>query len=81
MKKTTLGIISFCLGIFLIYDGKFILESYESMTVSILEKDKKKYYGDIVSGTLLFLVLLAFFLHYILLMCKGKRKSFGFKFY
>lgn len=81
MKKTTLGIIAFGLGIFLIYAGKFILESYESMAVSILEEEKKKYYGNVVSGTLLFLVLLAFFLHYVLLMCKAKKKSFGFKFY
>jgi hypothetical protein len=81
MKKTTLGLITFCLGIFLIYTGTFILKSFENMTISVVDIDKKKYYNNLVSGILLFLVLLVFFLYYLLMMCKGKKKSFGFKFY
>ena len=81
MKKTNIGLITFCLGIFLIYTGTFILKSFETMSSSVLDKDKKKYYNNIVSGILLFLVVLTFFLYYLLMMCKSKKKSFGFKFY
>jgi hypothetical protein len=81
MKKIELGIITFVLGFFLILNGKFIMDRLEMMKNALSEQEKRSYYQDTVSGILVLLVLLAFFLNYLIKLLKPKKKSFGFKFY